>query len=126
MQCGEGGRHTHIDDPEAEHYLGALFEDWRAGKVKKAVWEEWIMKNLNRTDSEAPVNFYSLRLVLRWDIYRIALAIMLPVFLSIVAGVTYQKVTDDIQTAWTIASYVVTAVGGKPGNDHCLWLRYKH
>jgi len=42
---------------------------------------------------------------------------MLPVFLSIVAGVTYQRLTEDVQTAWTIASYVVTAVGGRQDVD---------
>ncbi|KAH6855586.1 hypothetical protein B0I37DRAFT_411567 [Chaetomium sp. MPI-CAGE-AT-0009] len=110
-ECGEGARHTHIDDPDAEHYLRTLFEDWRAGSVLKPEWESWVMKNLNRGSPEPTVNSYSIRLVLRWDIYRIALAIMLPVVLSIVAGVTYQQVTEDIQTAWTIASYVVTAVG---------------
>lgn len=80
------------------------------------------MKNLNRDSAQPAVNSYSIRVILRWDIYRIAFAIMLPVFLSIVAGVTYQEATDDIQTAWTIASYVVTAVGGREDKTNTLWI----
>ncbi|KAK1751058.1 hypothetical protein QBC47DRAFT_464270 [Echria macrotheca] len=110
-ECGAHGRHTHIKDPEAEQYLVALFEAWRAGEVFKAQWQDWIMKNLNRGNPQPAAGSYSIRLVLRWDTYRISFAIMLPVFLSIIAGVTYQELTGDVQTAWSIASYVVTGVG---------------
>ncbi|KAK4444187.1 hypothetical protein QBC34DRAFT_442697 [Podospora aff. communis PSN243] len=96
--CGEDGRHAHIKDPGAEQYLRALYQDW-------------IMENLNRGNPQPVPNSYSIRLVLRWDIYRITFAIMLPVLLSIVAGVMYQQLTEDVQTAWTIALYAVTAVG---------------
>ncbi|KAK3349682.1 hypothetical protein B0T25DRAFT_570294 [Lasiosphaeria hispida] len=88
-ECGESGHHTHIDEPEAEHYLRTLFEDWRAGSLLKSEWEHWIMKNLNRGHSQPAANCYSIRLVLRWDIYRITSTIMVPVLLSIVAGATY-------------------------------------
>jgi hypothetical protein len=113
VQCGKDGHHTHIKDPEAEQYTRALFQDWKAGWLLKSRWETWIIENLNRGNPQPVVNSYSIRLVLRWDMYRITLAIMLPVFLSIVSGVTYQELTEDVQTAWTIASYVVTAVGGR-------------
>jgi len=32
---------------------------------------------------------------------------------SLIVGIAYMAKTGDVQTAWTIASYIVTATGGK-------------
>ena len=69
-------------------------------------WDEWAVENIFDRN-------ISLELKLGWSVWRLALLVSSPVVLSLVIGFWYQSVTDDVQTAWTIASYVVTAAGGK-------------
>jgi hypothetical protein len=55
----------------------------------------------------------SLELVIGWSGFRISLAVLFPVTLSLVVGIWYQKVTGDVATAWVLATYVVTTAGSK-------------
>jgi len=41
------------------------------------------------------------------------IAVSFPVILSFAVGLWYMKKTGDVQTAWTLASYIVTGVGGE-------------
>ena len=68
----------------------------------------WIHANLNAEGQN-----HSLELVYGWSAIRVGMIIMLPVALSLAAGCFYMVVTDDVQTAWTISSYILSAVGGK-------------
>ncbi|OBZ72149.1 hypothetical protein A0H81_07394 [Grifola frondosa] len=45
----------------------------------------------------------------RWQLLRIAVAILLPVFLSVVLAVLYSAFTDDVSSAFTIAGYMPSA-----------------
>ncbi|KAH9948588.1 hypothetical protein B0H21DRAFT_689810 [Amylocystis lapponica] len=45
----------------------------------------------------------------RWEASRIAIAILLPVFLSLVAGVVYSACTRDASSGFTIAGYMTSA-----------------
>lgn len=60
---------------------------------------------------------YSLELRLGWSVTRIVIMTATPVILSLVVGIWYMQFTGDTQTAWTIASYIVTAAGGEYFED---------
>lgn len=59
----------------------------------------------------------SLEIILGWPAIRISVVVLLPVVLSLVIGLWFQSRdwTDlaTIQTAWALASYIVTAGGYK-------------
>ena len=79
--------------------------------VSKA-WTTWLQKNLN--NNQEPIESKcSLELVYDWSPIRLAVLVLFPVLLSFGTGLIYMLQTGDVSTAWTIASYVVTAAGGK-------------
>ena len=51
----------------------------------------------------------SLRLITKWSRYRLILASTIPMALSLGMGFYYMQVTGDVQTAWTVSGYIVTA-----------------
>ncbi|PMD34529.1 hypothetical protein L207DRAFT_570237 [Hyaloscypha variabilis F] len=53
----------------------------------------------------------SLELVIGWSTFRVSLAVLAPVTLSLVVGAWYQKATGDVGTAWVLATYVITTAG---------------
>lgn len=55
----------------------------------------------------------SLELIMGWSVFRISLAVLAPVALSLIFGLWYQKATGDSATAWVIATYIVTSAGSK-------------
>ena len=72
----------------------------------------WIQKNLN--ENKLPLEGkYSLELVYGWSPLRLSILVIFPVILSFGVGLGYMLETGDAGGAWTIASYVVTAAGGK-------------
>lgn len=76
-------------------------------------WHQWVCVKLNgsRHDPTKPGKHggYSLSCQFRWSRKRITFAVLSPLLGSIVAGIWYQQVTGDVQTAWGIASYIMTA-----------------
>ena len=48
-----------------------------------------------------------------WSPLRVSLVITSPVMLSLAVGCLYMAVMNDVQTAWTISSYILSAVSGK-------------
>lgn len=72
------------------------------------MWCTWIQENLNASDRR-----YSIELVYGWAPERVIVVFVIPVMLSFVSGLWYMLATGDVSTAWTIASYVVTAGGSK-------------
>jgi hypothetical protein len=82
-------------------------------------WEEWVTGNLNDDDNNprhtSENSEYSLECYFSYSPSGIAFAILIPFIISVVAGITYQAKTGDVrlQTAWSIASYIVTAAAGK-------------
>lgn len=74
-------------------------------------------QELNNDSHDVLKEKYSLEIVLGWSVARIAVVILIPVVLSLVIGLWFNSKdwTDltTIQTAWSIASYIVTAGGCK-------------
>lgn len=62
----------------------------------------------------------SLELLLGWCPIKILVVVILPVVLSLAIGTWYMQVTGDVQTAWTIASYIVTAAGDEFSPERSL------
>ena len=69
---------------------------------------DWIHATLNSKGEN-----HSLELMYSWSPIRVGFVIMLPVVLSLIAGCLYTVMTNDVQTAWTLSSYVLSAVGGE-------------
>lgn len=78
-------------------------------------WIDWVSKNMNEFHKIPSEGRYSLELKLSWSAKKIMVLVTTPVILSLVIGTWYMQSTGDTQTAWTIASYIVTAAGGKRG-----------
>ena len=72
-------------------------------------WAEWVHINLNNKRSCPFRSQFSLKLVLRWSQGRIATASLCPLVLSFAVGAWYAKAYNDVQTGFTVASYIVTA-----------------
>ena len=75
--------------------------------------EEWIDSQFNRPINGDPNKYHSVQLKLAWSVWRISLFIMVPTILSIAIGFYYQAADGDVQTAWTISSYIVTTSGSE-------------
>ncbi|EMD36605.1 hypothetical protein CERSUDRAFT_95895 [Gelatoporia subvermispora B] len=45
----------------------------------------------------------------RWQVSRIAIAVLIPVIMSVIVGVVYSGITGDASTAFTIAGYMTSA-----------------
>lgn len=80
-------------------------------------WADWVQLNLNNnTDTPdgrlLPLPFQchrSLKLIVKWSRVRLILAASVPLLLSLCIGLWYQFKIEDVQTAYTIASYIMTA-----------------
>ncbi|KAF3765673.1 hypothetical protein M406DRAFT_322039 [Cryphonectria parasitica EP155] len=106
------GGHRRIDlDDASTASMKQLFLAYKQARFRDDVaikWAKWINVCLNE-------NSYSIELVLDWSPTRLAIALLSPVALSLAVGSWFNSRdwTDlaTIQTAWGIASYVVTATG---------------
>lgn len=79
-------------------------------------WSRWVTSELNNWQGGntfyVPIpteSHLSLRLMARWSRYRLVLASTIPMILSLAIGFYYMTVSEDIQTAWTVSSYIITA-----------------
>ncbi len=84
-------------------------------------WTKWIHKILNdlqnEPDSGPDSKQLSLEIVLGWSPLRITIVVLGPILLSLAVGLWFQSRnwTDlaTIQTAWGIASYIMTSGSGE-------------
>lgn len=101
------------------------YKQWRVPKHIALAWGDWIHQELNNNSHDVLNGKYSLELVLGWSVTRIAVVILIPVVLSLVIGLWFNSKdwTDltTIQTAWSIASYIVTAGGCKYPTFRSAW-----
>jgi len=109
--------------------LTKAYKSWQRHDNMNEKWMEWIHTNLNDScnktmtpyspfrfpEERSPTSHLSLEIILGWSAIRISLVVLIPVILSLIIGIWFQSRnwTDltTIQTAWTIASYIVTSGG---------------
>lgn len=121
---------------------GTFHKFWTSFR-ENTEWADWIHENLNSSSYQpnyppaariAEMGYFeetgvlqprpdhqqhdkdcalSLELILGWSATRISLAVSIPIILSIVVGLWYQKATGDVATAWILGTYVVTSAGSK-------------
>jgi len=105
-------RNEEILDELAEAYQNSAGLDFRSGEA----WRKWVCRNLNdkghNPRETCETCGYSLECYFSYSPRRIAFAILVPLLISIATGISYQVKTGDVQTAWSIASYIVTAAAG--------------
>jgi hypothetical protein len=82
-----------------------MFYEYETG-VRSDTCNEWVYNTIIAKN-------HSIELLLGWSAVRITIAVSFPVILSFAVGLWYMKKTGDVQTAWTLASYIVTGVGGE-------------
>jgi hypothetical protein len=97
-------------------------QPWPAAIVNTK-WTEWVFDYLNNKSLDVMDEAaYSLEIVLGWSPTRIAIAVLSPVALSLAVGFWLNSGDwsdlATIQTAWGVASYIVTAGG-------CKWAVFK-
>ncbi|KAI1125624.1 hypothetical protein F5Y10DRAFT_246723 [Nemania abortiva] len=115
----ETGTHERVEiDKNAVADLRLLlhmYNKWHVRSFTAESWAEWIHRSLNDGSFQVSRSRLSLEIVLGWSGTRISAVILLPVLLSFAIGlyINSQNWTDPtiIQTAWTVASYVVTTGG---------------
>ncbi|KAL3419575.1 hypothetical protein PVAG01_08073 [Phlyctema vagabunda] len=74
-------------------------------------WVGWVREQFNKKQRYPTESAYSLELIYGWSPVRLTIAVVAPTLFSFLAGLVYMIQTDDVQTAWTISSYIVTAAG---------------
>ncbi|EXF73809.1 hypothetical protein CFIO01_05740 [Colletotrichum fioriniae PJ7] len=120
FECGaQKGTHDRVEldingAADLQFFLHT-YKQWRVPEHIALAWGDWIHQELNNNSHDVLNGKYSLELVLGWSVTRIAVVILIPVVLSLVIGLWFNSKdwTDltTIQTAWSIASYIVTAGG---------------
>lgn len=105
------------EDAETLAVFGKAYSSWLPSRSQG--WSDWIQISLNSRELRGgrcpPSKAVGLEVVLGWSPTRISIVVLGPVILSLVIGFLFQArdPTDlaTIQTAWSIASYIVTAGG---------------
>lgn len=69
----------------------------------KGEWIEWVF-NLRGSDQR-----YALEFVEGWNTTRIAIACAIPLVTSTVVGTVWSARTGDVQTAFTVAGFILTS-----------------
>ena len=125
-QCDwRAGSHSSVSlKSEEERTLRQMllaYRSWSRDSYVDDSWAQWIHSSLNNGNADPKGNSrdrsLSLEVVLGWSPLRLTVAVCFPVALSLAIGLWMQSrdPTDltTIQTAWTVASYVVTASARK-------------
>ncbi|KXH69364.1 hypothetical protein CSAL01_07106 [Colletotrichum salicis] len=120
VRCNaQDGTHERIDlDKNGAADLQLLlrtYKQWRVPEHIALAWADWIHQEFNSDSHDVLIGKYSLELVLGWSVTKIVVVILTPVVLSLVIGLWFNSKDwtglTTIQTAWSIASYIVTARG---------------
>jgi hypothetical protein len=119
----ELGQHSPVQTSDTtDAALLDLYYDFNAGRRDHDdEWKKWIHRNFNRGDSFPGSRSLALRLVLRWSAKKILLFTFVPILLSLAIGFWFifdrgqadEDYATVVQTAWTVASYIVTTAGGE-------------
>ncbi|KAF2674226.1 hypothetical protein BT63DRAFT_5143 [Microthyrium microscopicum] len=125
--CSAGGDFHSIVaiDARTQRTLAELWREFQSGEPDyNDRWMRWTQRCLNGGSLRPEEGRYGLSLRLKWSAQKFMIYGGLCIAVSVVVGVAYTYVntapgaefSDRIavaQTAWTIASYSVTAAGGK-------------
>ncbi|KAK4461527.1 hypothetical protein QBC42DRAFT_297642 [Cladorrhinum samala] len=114
------GRHVLLPvDKRTQQILTELYREYNsaASVDYDDRWRRWIIDEMNLGSREPEEGKYALRLVLGWSAPKISFWTASPVVLSLVIAFWYSYKPRDpgadevaiVQTAWTIASYIITA-----------------
>ncbi|KAF8247161.1 hypothetical protein K440DRAFT_644181 [Wilcoxina mikolae CBS 423.85] len=98
-----GSHHRITLDTRKQQIVNQIYYEYVTG-VNSDAWNEWIFNTI--ADQSL-----SIELLLGWSVVRISVVVSFPVLSSFAIGMWYMQTTGDVQTAWTIASYVITGVG---------------
>jgi hypothetical protein len=75
-------------------------------------WEEIDEANTRVQHRHPSKGQLSIEFIEGWSRSRIAILAIIPVVFSLAIGFYYQYAFDDVQTAWSLASYIVTTFAG--------------
>lgn len=106
---------------ETTRCLVELYRNYRTEKRDyQGRWMNWIHKNFNNNSVNPEDGKYALQLLLRWSPLKLVIWASIPIIFSLVIGLWYmisphpgEDYVAVVQTAWTIASYIVTTAAGK-------------
>ncbi|XTI84282.1 hypothetical protein V2W45_1366780 [Cenococcum geophilum] len=91
-----------------------LYTYKNASKINtETAWIEWVFR-LRQEDKR-----HALEFVEGWNLSRVIIVGCLPWLISLIIGITWVAVTKDAQTAFTVASFVLTSVTGE-SSPQCL------
>lgn len=83
-------------------------------------WMNWVHKNFNNDSIYPEDGKYALQLLLRWSAVKLIIWSSIPIMFSLAIGLWYminphpgEDYVTVVQTAWTIASYIVTTTARK-------------
>lgn len=128
-ECTTQGYHQRIQVDESSHSLLAeMFGEyntpqqsllWLGKRYNRDAYGKWLTlvhKELNDSDADPRLGKYSLQILLNWSAFKLAVWGSIPILLSLIIGFWYtykhhegEDYVAIVQTAWGIASYIVTA-----------------
>jgi len=109
--------HSHPDiSDETKRCLAELYRSYRTEKRDyQDRWMTWIHANFNNGSNNPKDGTYTLQLLLQWSPIKLIIWSLVPILLSLAIGLWYminpypgEDHVVVVQTAWTIASYIVT------------------
>lgn len=108
-------------DDETKRTLFEFWRDFRSlGTDYEDRWLKWVHLRFNNDSCDPEHGRFALQLVLRWSPTKLAIWGVLPILLSLAIGFGYMfkpRSGEDfltfVQTAWAIASYIITAAACK-------------
>lgn len=123
------GHHTMLElSDTAKLALLELYYDFVARrKDDQEAWKIWVQKHFNAGDTFPGGRRLGLQLILKWSAWKIVLYMSVPVIASLAFGFAYTFAVNGpgvdpvavLQTAWTVASYIMTTAGGLPCHHPC-------
>lgn len=117
----EGYHSTPNISHETTLCLVELYRNYRTEKKDhKNRWMDWIHENFNNDSNDPKEGGYTLQLLLQWSALKLIIWSSIPIIFSLVIGLWYMinpQPGEDylaiVQTAWAIASYIVTTAARK-------------
>jgi hypothetical protein len=121
-------------DVQSKRILSDMFREYNSGAVdRNERWMRWIEKEFNSNSKEPEEGKYTLRLEMNWSAPKIVFWTISPIALSMAIALWYSYKprgpgADDVavvQTAWTIASYIITAAACEYSSSKPHYRRFK-
>jgi hypothetical protein len=108
-------------DDETRRCVVELYRNYRSEQRHyQDRWMDWIHKNFNNDSINPEDGKYALQLLLRWSPLKLIIWSSIPIIFSSAIGLWYminphrgEDYVAIVQTAWTIASYIVTTAARK-------------